>query len=562
MAFEKVFECVGESGYYQLRIFHMICLVSIPVALHTMLPLFINAETEHHCATQSLENVNCSLWNLSEEECEIAKLNITLPQNDKATPLINETACRFRNILASEFNPYMNDSLNESFETVQCDTWIYDKSQYTLTVVQQFNLVCGDSSKVALSWSIYFVGVMVGAFLFGNLADIFGRKPTFFAGILLQLVSELIVAFSPSYWVFVFFRLLVGLADMGIYLVGFVLITEFVGVSKRVLAGSVFAIYWAIGYMVIALLAFLIRDWRHLTIVVTAFSALQLLMYPFIPESAQWLNARGRTDEAKVILKRIAESNNRELADSQLDAILKEDVDTKEKSTKKNFTELFRHPNLRKKTLVLYYGWFVNSCIYYGLSFGSSSLKMNDYLAAAMFGFIELPAYALSWFALWKLVGRRVLLCSCLIAGGIACFMNIWIPESEANIRAICSITGKFFISASFSIIYMFSAELFPTVVRSVGVGSCSTFARIGGMLAPQLLFFGKFWSQLPSVVYSFLAITSGFLCLLLPETRGVPLPQTIQDGANFTKQTRKSEGTKQNRDYVELQTSPPSVAV
>ena len=46
---------------------------------------------------------------------------------------------------------------------------------------------------------------------------------------------------------------------------------------------------------------------------------------------------------------------------------------------------------------------------------------------------------------------------------------------------------GKFCISASFAIIYVFSAELFPTVVRNVGVGSGSVFARVGGVVAPYI---------------------------------------------------------------------------
>jgi len=46
---------------------------------------------------------------------------------------------------------------------------------------------------------------------------------------------------------------------------------------------------------------------------------------------------------------------------------------------------------------------------------------------------------------------------------------------------------GKFGISAAFAIIYVWSAELFPTVVRNAGMGASSSFARVGGMVAPYI---------------------------------------------------------------------------
>ena len=46
---------------------------------------------------------------------------------------------------------------------------------------------------------------------------------------------------------------------------------------------------------------------------------------------------------------------------------------------------------------------------------------------------------------------------------------------------------GKFFGAAAFAILYVYAAELFPTVVRNVGVGSSSMCARIGGIIQPQI---------------------------------------------------------------------------
>lgn len=61
-----------------------------------------------------------------------------------------------------------------------------------------------------------------------------------------------------------------------------------------------------------------------------------------------------------------------------------------------------------------------------------------------------------------------------------------------------------------------------------MGVSSMS--ARIGGMLAPQILELGTLWGPLTFLVFGGLAFVAGILALLLPETAGKPLPQTIED--------------------------------
>ena len=51
----------------------------------------------------------------------------------------------------------------------------------------------------------------------------------------------------------------------------------------------------------------------------------------------------------------------------------------------------------------------------------------------------------------------------------------------------VCSMLGKFFCSAAFAIVYVYAAELFPTVVRNLGVGSSSMCARMAGLIQPQI---------------------------------------------------------------------------
>ena len=47
---------------------------------------------------------------------------------------------------------------------------------------------------------------------------------------------------------------------------------------------------------------------------------------------------------------------------------------------------------------------------------------------------------------------------------------------------------GKIGASAAMATVLLYTAELFPTVIRSSGMGAASFFARIGGMIAPYLI--------------------------------------------------------------------------
>lgn len=80
-------------------------------------------------------------------------------------------------------------------------------------------------------------------------------------------------------------------------------------------------------------------------------------------------------------------------------------------------------------------------------------------------------------------MGRRVPLSMFMVLGGISCLLIQFLNNPVLTFPL--AMFGKLSIAASFAIIYIHSAELFPTTQRSSGLGLCSLFARLGGILAP-----------------------------------------------------------------------------
>ena len=86
----------------------------------------------------------------------------------------------------------------------------------------------------------------------------------------------------------------------------------------------------------------------------------------FIPESARWLLSNGRVEEAKELLQQASKKNGVEIPDSTMDSLLENNT---EKSApvvnNSSFLDLFRYPNLRKKSLLIFFNWLIFSLIFY-----------------------------------------------------------------------------------------------------------------------------------------------------------------------------------------------------
>lgn len=97
-------------------------------------------------------------------------------------------------------------------------------------------------------------------------------------------------------------------------------------------------------------------------------------------------------------------------------------------------------------------------------------------------------------------------------------------------VLACLAMVGKFGITASFAVIYVYTAELFPTVLRQTGIGVSSMFARAGGVLAPIINMLQNHSPNTPLVIFGTTPLLGAALALMLPETANKPLRDTVKD--------------------------------
>ena len=200
--------------------------------------------------------------------------------------------------------------------------------------------------------------------------------------------------------------------------------------------------------------------------------------------------------------------------------------------------DLFRTPNIRRSTLIMYYLWFTTNLVYYGLTLNTGKLLPgNLYINTVVSGVLEFVAYTITIFAFLKL-GRRWSISSSMLFCGTALILTAAVENPLA--KTVLSQLGKFSITCSFAMIYAYAVEIFPTVVRSAGLGSSSCCSRIGSIIAPFIgRELGRYSVVAPLLIFGITAFVAGLLTLLLPETKNKPLPDTIEEGERFIGEQR-----------------------
>ncbi|XP_036625268.1 solute carrier family 22 member 7 isoform X2 [Trichosurus vulpecula] len=491
MAFEEILEEVGGFGPFQIRNVMLLALPRILLPLNFLLTIFMAAVPTHHCTLPAQDPLN----NLTQET---AWLEAYLPRE-----LDGSFSSCYRYLYPHSLS---NTSQGEGEDPiVPCpEGWDYDQSQFHSTIATQWDLVCERKGLNRAVSTFFFVGVLVGAVIFGYLSD--------------------------SYIMFVIARSLTGVALAGFTIIVLPLELEWLDVEHRIVAGVLGSTFWSVGVMLLALVGYLIRDWRWLLLAVTLPCVLGILSLWWVPESARWLMTQGRIKEAQSYLFRCAALNGRPQAREKLSIEALSLVAEREKTVRRpSYLDLFRTPRLRHISLCCMVVWFGVNFSYYGLSLDLSGLGLNLYQTQLMFGAVEVPSKMIVYL-LVRYVGRRFTLVGALLGTALTVGAGLLLPSGLVTWRLVLGVAGKGFSEAAFTTAYLFTSELYPTVLRQTGLGMTNLVGRLGGSLAPLATLLEGMWIPLPKVTYGGVALLASATAFLLPETRHAELPETIQD--------------------------------
>jgi putative MFS transporter len=370
------------------------------------------------------------------------------------------------------------------------------------------------------------LGIFIGGPLFGWLTDRFGRRRPFIINLIAFVVLGLAQAFVGNAAELFGVRVLLGMAIGAEYAIGAPMLSEFSPAEQRGRLGAWLEVWWYGGFLVSVIAGFVLRDatgasWRLILATSAAPAVLTVLLRIGLPESPRWLLSRGRRREARdVALNHVGDEAHFEAEFAA------------ESPARGSIRELFS-PAYRARTLMVSGFWACLVAPYFAIVtfaprvFGALNLDTRASTIAT--NAIALLGAITGMLLMDRLGRRRMLIVPFWICAAALVIVGVW-PNGPVGLIIVGFVTFAYFNALAADLCGVYPNELFPTDLRTSGVGLAAAASRIGAAAGTFLLPIGLNTIGVgPSMlVGASFCVVGAIICQLwAPETAGRPLVET-----------------------------------
>ncbi|XP_076815377.1 organic cation transporter protein-like [Clavelina lepadiformis] len=530
MNLKKLFQ-KPEFGFYEKR---LCVLLFISGASNVFMPLqsLVNQFTpDYRCdVTEFKRNTTKqaeTLDRLTDKEWNDLFLNLTIPYENKEPDVYERSSCKQYNILPDDLLNVVesNDTQLSSRPTISCSA--YEFNGDARSIVTEFGLVCDQAWKKPIFTSIFMGGMVTSGIIHGLISDRFGRRIAFMLFLIGQFVIALLTSFVSSLALYGIAMFMSGIFSLSSFSASVVLGSEFVCPELRSLTYFSIGVGLSFGYMAMGAVMYFFQDWRWFLRVFALSGIVYIPYFWLVDETPLWLAAKGKVEQLQKIINKIARINKWE---SKRRDEMKQLLTSRSlaESSSKVCMETARHPKMLGRLIIAAFSWFVASLTYYALALNGSSLSANRFLNVFYGGVAELAGLLLFYMVVDS-KGRRtsymVIMGLCGIGVAVAPFIE------NGTLLSVLTMSSKILVTAAFALIFMYVGEFFPTPARQSFTGVCFSSARVGGTIAPFVIYAGENGEIIiPSLVMAGIIMLSTASYAFLPETRKERLPQNVEE--------------------------------
>jgi putative MFS transporter len=351
-------------------------------------------------------------------------------------------------------------------------------------IIKPWQLTGLQSAVILLSSGI---GAILGAFIWGRIADLYGRRKVFILTVLNFSIASGLLYFTPDNgWIYLsVMRFFVGFGVGGLYCVDLPLVQEFVPARMRGFIGGLVTVFIPLGVMIASSFAAFFTNtigWRGLFLIGLLPALFTLVIRGWVPESPHWLMSQGRSEEAR---RSIAWAL--QVAPETLP--LTNEVAVQEHAA---WSDLFKYP---RSLAVSWMASIGAQTAGYGIILWAPTLfvlqlGVTPAQAAGLFVWVSAAGIAgrVAFSVLSELIGRRP--AGIILGfGGMICIITAGLGHNvmfgSVSLFWLMIVFADFFYDGGFAVIGPYMAEVWPTRLRTTGMGSAYGFGGLGKIIGP-----------------------------------------------------------------------------
>ncbi|XP_061706834.1 solute carrier family 22 member 1-like [Cydia pomonella] len=356
----------------------------------------------------------------------------------------------------------------------------------------------------------------------------YGRLMIYAVCQLIISLSGCIVAITPTFLLFCFTRFFEGAGSGGAIVAGYVLSVEFCGTDYRPTVSTFLHIASNLGLVALAGISYVLRNCDQFQLAVSVPVIFCVIIKFLLLESPKWLMDKNKKEEAIKVMEKICRFNKipYDTVRAEIETYLSSQSDIKTQNMK--FYHIFKYKSHTKNFSVMAYLYFVCGMCYYGVSQFIGKMTPKVHKNTVINGALLMLGSFVSIFVVNRF-GRRPFLRTTMFLAGVFMLIVVFVPVTfkPSWVRTMFACFSNSCYYTSFIVVFLYGVELFPTNIRSSTLGVLSLMSRIGQVIGPQI---NALSNTAAACTFAISALIGALITFLLPETRGLTLPSTLEE--------------------------------